>query len=283
VKNIPLSILIIDDNSLSLPLYKECIDELLGHDVDVASTPSEAWHLASRCLYDIIICDAKLPYKHSNLGGLILADELSLRFGKDSVLVISQFMDNADLITQSIGLPFLKKPDAVTISDWFGKVLDHKMKSMRKRQFGFVAMPFNNESLDKLFSRVIKKACQQAGIPVLKVVDDPSSQNIINKTFSMITEAHFVIFLSANNNPNVFYEAGYAFALKKEIIMCAPTLDCLPFDVKSNVCLAYENRVDLFKGELENTLFNLRKIKDYSKIVANKSLKSDSAKGRRAP
>ncbi|EKD73841.1 MAG: hypothetical protein ACD_45C00175G0001 [uncultured bacterium] len=259
MKNISFSILIVDDSSHSLPLYSKYINKLLGHEVDVASTPAEAWHLANKNLYDIVICDAKMPYKHSNFGGLILADELSLRFGNDGVLVISQFIENTDIISQSINLPFLKKPDNTSIAEWFSDVLDHKINSMHKRQFGFVSMPFNHTEADIILTKYIRVACENANLRILRADEDASNQNIIQKIFSMIREAHFVIFVTTNNNPNVFYEAGYAFALKKEIIMCAPSLTDLPFDVRSNVCLAYGNRESQFKDELESILLNLRR------------------------
>lgn len=259
MNNTHLRLLIIDDNASSLPLYSKYINKLLGHEVDVASTPSEAWHLANGNLYDIVICDAKMPYKHSNFGGLILADELSQRFGKDSVLVFSQFIENTDIISQSINLPFLKKPDSTSVVEWFGDILNHKINNMHQRQFGFVAMPFNDCHADKIYNVYIKNACLNANIKILRVDEDPSNNNIMHKIFSMIRNAHFIVFITTNNNPNVFYEAGYAFALQKEIIMCAPNLGDLPFDVRNNVCLAYENRESQFLNEFESTLFNLRK------------------------
>lgn len=253
----PLALLLVDDNPLSLPVYEKYLSNILGHDIDCASTAAEAWHLARRRLYDLVICDAKLPYRNSALGGLILAEELARRFGKDSVLVISQYIEENDLITQSIGLPFLKKPDSMSQADWFTSALGEKIRRMKKRQFGFAAMPFGNSDLDKLFTERIKKACRDAGYKVIRVDEDPSSENIINKIFSLIDDAHFLIFITTEKNPNVFYEAGYAFARKKEIIMCAPSLNDLPFDVRSNVCMSYLDREDSFEEELKITLKRL--------------------------
>ena len=252
-----LTLLLVDDYPLSLPIYERYLSQILGHEIDCASTASEALQLSHRRLYDIVICDAKLPYKNSTLGGLILAAELAQRYGKDSVLVISQYIDENDAITQSINLPFLKKPETISQPEWFADALGEKIKRMKKRQFGFVAMPFGQTNLDKLFQKAIKKSCYNTGHSVLRVDEDPSSNNIVNKIFSMIDDAHFVIFITTENNPNVFYEAGYALAQKKEIIMCAPTLKDLPFDVRSNVCLSYLDREDSFQKELEETLLRL--------------------------
>ena len=262
-----LTLLLIDDYPLSLPIYERYLSQILGHEIDCASTASEALQLSHRRLYDIVICDAKLPYKNSTLGGLILATELAQRYGKDSVLVISQYIEENDAITQSISLPFLKKPESISQSEWFTDALAEKIRRMKKRQFGFAAMPFGQPNLDNLFQKTIKKACSNAGHRIFRVDEDPSSDNIINKIFSMIDDAHFVIFVTAENNPNVFYEAGYAFALRKEIIMCAPTLQDLPFDVRSNVCLSYFGREGRFQEELEETLHRLKGPMEISNIA----------------
>jgi CheY-like chemotaxis protein len=237
-----LDILFVDDNASSLPVYERYAGGMLGHRIDLANTATEAWRLAKGRLYDVIVCDAKLPYRNSPLGGLILAEELAARYGRDSVLVVSQFIDEHDSVTEAAGLPFLKKPAAVSHAEWFADVLSGRLKRMKARQFGFAAMPFGCPELNSLFRGEIKAACRDAGHRVMRTDEAPLTRNIVNEIFSMIDDAHFVIFMTADDNPNVFYEAGYALARQKEILMCAPTLDTLPFDVRSNVCLEYRNR-----------------------------------------
>lgn len=253
VRNIK-SILIVDDDPSVAFLYDRYLSLEKGFYTEVVSTPGEATYLANRTLYDLVICDAKMPYKHSPLGGIILAEELSIRFGRDGVLLVSQVVDEMAVRSCNSKLPFMKKSKAIQIKDWFSKILPSKIKSLINKQFGFVAMPFGSKELDDLYYKCVIPAVKSAGFHINRVDEEPFTKNILNRLFQSIKESHFVIFLTTKNNPNVFYEAGYAYGLNKEIVMCAPNISSLPFDVRSNNCLSYHNRKKLFKNELSELL-----------------------------
>jgi CheY-like chemotaxis protein len=84
-----IRILVIDDDLAMLSLYEEHLGNRLGYRVDRASIAGEATRMASERMYDIAICDAKLNYKRSSFGGLLLAEEFARRFGCNAVLVVS--------------------------------------------------------------------------------------------------------------------------------------------------------------------------------------------------
>jgi len=253
-----LSILVVDDDKALASLYETYLGRMMGHRVEVVSSPGEAKMLALERMYDIVICDAKMPYKGSPLGGIILSEELSIRLGAAGVLLISQIVDATQVRAIETSIPFLKKDDGMTVSKWFGETLNSKIQHLLNRQFGFVAMPYGKSELDVLYKKHIVPAAKRAGFGVSRVDEKHFTKSIIHQIQYMIRQAHFVIFLTYGNNPNVFFEAGYALGLQKEIIMCTSDLSELPFDVREHKCLAYGNRIKDFEVEFEMLLKGLR-------------------------
>jgi hypothetical protein len=45
----------------------------------------------------------------------------------------------------------------------------------------------------------------------------------------------------SGKNPNVFYEAGIAHTLGKEVILITQSMDDIPFDLKALRCITYHN------------------------------------------
>jgi hypothetical protein len=58
-----------------------------------------------------------------------------------------------------------------------------------------------------------------------------------------IVESKIVIAEITPPNQNVFYELGYAHALKKPTILLAESGKNLPFDISGYRCLFYENSI----------------------------------------
>ena len=80
----------------------------------------------------------------------------------------------------------------------------------------------------------------------------------MERIFASIRDSHFVVFVASEHNPNVYYEAGYAVALGKNVIMCAPQYSDLPFDVRGDNCLAYKRQIRQFEKRFENLLTKMR-------------------------
>ena len=65
---------------------------------------------------------------------------------------------------------------------------------------------------------------------------------IINDIARSIEEASVIIADITTDNPNVFYEVGYAHGIKKETILLSDrTRETLPFDVAGFRTLFYDN------------------------------------------
>ena len=116
-----------------------------------------------------------------------------------------------------------------------------------------VMMPFNMEFDNVLES--IKEACSNAGMSCSRVDDLWNNSTIIQDIFELIYCSSIVIVDFTGKNPNVFYEAGIAHTLGKNVIPITQNLDDIPFDLKHHRVLNYFNnnegiqklKIDLLK------------------------------------
>lgn len=94
----------------------------------------------------------------------------------------------------------------------------------------FVAMPFAQE-FDAVY-HVIKTVVEEAGYHCIRVDERYLVGPIMADVNEQIENAEFVIADLTGKNPNVYFEAGYAAALRKPIIQIAQKAEDLPFDVR---------------------------------------------------
>jgi len=66
-----------------------------------------------------------------------------------------------------------------------------------------------------------------------------------------------MVFVATDQNPNVFYEAGFAVALRKEVITVTDHFDHLPFDIRDRNTIAYGNDLTLLGETLTAKLVAL--------------------------
>jgi Nucleoside 2-deoxyribosyltransferase len=99
----------------------------------------------------------------------------------------------------------------------------------------FVALPFSG--YDDVFAEIIAPLHTVAEIVRGDTKRGPGS--IPEQIESSIAEADVVIADVSATNANVFFEAGYAFALRKPVILLAKKRRKLPFDVSTYRCVSY--------------------------------------------
>ena len=102
-----------------------------------------------------------------------------------------------------------------------------------------VMMPFNME-FDKV-QETIKEACSSAGMSCARVDDLWNNSTIIQDIFELIYCSSIVIVDFTGKNPNVFYEAGIAHTLGKNVIPITQSLNDIPFDLRHHRVLDYLN------------------------------------------
>lgn len=117
----------------------------------------------------------------------------------------------------------------------------------------FVVMQFSNE-FTAMYEDVIKKVCLEFGYEVIRGDDVYTTSMIIEDINRQIQTASLIVADITPNNPNVYYEVGYAHALGKPTILLSDrSRDKLPFDVSGFRVLFYDNTIG-GKSKVEEAL-----------------------------
>jgi hypothetical protein len=108
----------------------------------------------------------------------------------------------------------------------------------------FVLMPFADEFTD-VWRLGIKPSVETLGLSCSRADDFLHTRNIMDVIRESIRRARLVIADMTTNNPNVFYELGYAHALSKPVILITRDRVSVPFDLRGVNNLEYKHASDL--------------------------------------
>ena len=105
----------------------------------------------------------------------------------------------------------------------------------------FIIQPFDGGRFDKRYTDVFKPAIEAAGLDPYRVDRDPSVSIPINDIEQGIRGAAVCFADITLDNPNVWFELGYALAAEKEICMiCSKERqEKFPFDVQHRNIIRY--------------------------------------------
>jgi hypothetical protein len=106
----------------------------------------------------------------------------------------------------------------------------------------FVIQPFDAGKFDKRFEQVFKPAIIAAGLDPYRVDQDPSVDVPIDAIEKGIRSASICLADITTNNPNVWYELGYAFATETPVVMvCSSERESnkYPFDIQHRTIISY--------------------------------------------
>jgi len=106
----------------------------------------------------------------------------------------------------------------------------------------FCIQPFDKDVYDKRFDDVFKPAIEAAGLEAYRVDRDPAVIIPIEDIEREIKNSAMCFAEITTNNPNVWYELGYAFAISKNVIMvCSEERTSeYPFDIKHRTIIPYK-------------------------------------------
>jgi hypothetical protein len=105
----------------------------------------------------------------------------------------------------------------------------------------FVIMPFAPE-FDDVYE-VIRATVEQYGFDCVRADERYLSGPIFDDFIDEIQRADVVVADLTGKNPNVYYEAGYAAALRKPLIQIAQSVADLPFDVRHLRVFSYNTKI----------------------------------------
>lgn len=107
----------------------------------------------------------------------------------------------------------------------------------------FIVMQFSND-YNELYEEVIKPVCESHGLDCYRADEFYTSTPILADIITSIKESSIIIADITENNPNVFYELGYAHAVAKPTILLSERKrDKLPFDISSFRTIFYDNTI----------------------------------------
>ena len=117
----------------------------------------------------------------------------------------------------------------------------------------FVAMSFSEEPKLADAFESFKDVCKERGYDCDLVKDLPAVDRILPEIIARIRKSAFIIVDLSEERANVYYELGFAQALRKEVIVTAFKGTPLPFDVKDIPVIFWEGQKQL-KDELRKRI-----------------------------
>lgn len=141
--------------------------------------------------------------------------------------LIKELVDNGYLKQKKDGLPYQKTseddfiyytiiPLSITLK---GISFLREKSSIQERDKCFIAMWFDPK-MDKVWDEVIKPACEETGYKPIRIDKEQFNDDINDHIISEIRESFFVIADLTGFRGGVYYEAGFARGLGKEVILC---------------------------------------------------------------
>lgn len=107
----------------------------------------------------------------------------------------------------------------------------------------FIIQPFDGGAFDKRYKEVIEPAIREAGLEPYRVDQDPSTVVPIEDIERGIREAALCLAEISLDNPNVWFELGYAIACGKSVILvCSTGRERFPFDIQHRLVIRWANQ-----------------------------------------
>lgn len=111
------------------------------------------------------------------------------------------------------------------------------------KPFAFVLMPFSSGFSD-IYKFGIKQVAEEHGIVAERVDEQHFSETILERVYRQIENSDFIIAEMTGQNPNVFYEVGYAHAKGKLCALVTQSATDIPFDLKHHPHVIYDGSIE---------------------------------------
>lgn len=142
--------------------------------------------------------------------------------------------------------------------------------------FAFVLMPFDSK-FDDLYKFGIKEPAAKLGIRAERVDEQIYQGGMLERIYRQIDAADIIIADMSGQNPNVFYEVGYAHAKEKLCILLTSDANDIPFDLKHRRHIVYKDSIKNLSEQIsENLTWAIKERKNVKKSLVNVSVKSIS-------
>jgi nucleoside 2-deoxyribosyltransferase len=114
-------------------------------------------------------------------------------------------------------------------------------------------MPFD-KAFDDIYKLGIKETANTLGINAERVDEQIFQEVILARIYRQIELADLVVADMTGQNPNVFYEVGYAHAKGKLCILVTQKAEDIPFDLKHHRHIVYGASISQLRAQLAEEL-----------------------------
>jgi CheY-like chemotaxis protein len=237
-------ILIIDDETTFLKACSEHLT-LSGYDCETCTASEDGFKKLTSSMYDIVVSDVLIPFRGQREGGILLAQEFSERYPTSSIILVSQYVTARwiKMLAGTANFVFVEKKESLF------EDLSQEIERIIKTKYCFVCMPFKEE-FDDVYELGIKPVVQNLGFMCERASEIQHNKGILETIYDRIDKAHIIIGDMTGQNPNVYYEIGYAHALKKEVLLLTQKVDDIPFDLRGFNHIVYGGKITTLKKEL---------------------------------
>lgn len=122
----------------------------------------------------------------------------------------------------------------------------------------FIVMPFTPE-LDDVYHLGIREVAANLGATCERADEMQYVGGVIEKIYGSIRDADIIVAEVTAPNPNVYYEVGFAHALRKPVLLLTRDVQATPFDLRGYNHIIYSSIVDL-RNRLEIMLGHMLKL-----------------------
>ena len=122
-------------------------------------------------------------------------------------------------------------------------------QTTRPKPFIFVLMPFEKR-FDDIYKLGIKASAHEVGAYAERLDEQLFHEGMLDRIFNQVNKADVIVADMTGQNPNVFYEVGYAHALGKIVLLLTNNSGDIPFDLKQRLHIVYEDSIVKLKEEL---------------------------------
>lgn len=124
----------------------------------------------------------------------------------------------------------------------------------RAQEKCFVIQPFKDDRYEKRYRDTFRPAIESAGLYPYRVDKDPGVNIITTAIEEGIKNSTLCFAEITADNPNVWYELGYAMAIDKKIVMVCEENRQLPFDIQHRKIIKYASQSSSDFEKLKNQI-----------------------------
>lgn len=239
MNNSKLTVLAIDDEEKVRNHLKKHLSNA-GYEVVTAGSKEEVEVELDRKEFIFAIVDLTLT-SDEKYGGVKIVQYINNKSPSSKILILSGFNRTEEIDNELNRVRFDNYLSKGEKGNYIENVIK-KLRNMTQKEC-FVVMPFSKNFTD-VYELGIKAILKELCINCTRVDELHFSKSVLTQIYNGIKRADFLIADLTGNSSNVFYEIGYAHALRKEVILLAQNPDKIPFDFTDM------NRLDYDKNKI---------------------------------